>query len=139
MIEFKTHTMETEFNSSNLDTRVRNILLFTAGWAWYVLDSSIEITSVYRTDSEQMRLYGGKMPSFGNVHGAWRAIDFVIKDGNKRLLEAEKCERIETLINKYIQHDIKGKYPTCVFHNVGHGWHFHIQVSYKNQTKLRRD
>lgn len=139
MIRFKTPLMETEFNSAHLDNRVRLLLFTLAGWSWYTLDKFIKITSVYRSDAEQIALYGGGMPPFGNVHGAWRAIDFVIEDAKGNNLEALKCERIATLFNKYIQHDTKNKYPTLLFHSVGHGWHFHLQVSYNNVTKLNKE
>ena len=130
MIRFKTNVIENEFNSAYLDVRVRNIVLMLAGWAEYVLERHIKITSIYRTDAEQMTLYGGKMPALGNVHGDWRAIDFVIENGKGENLEKEKCERTAKLWNKYIQHDTKDKYPTLLFHDAGHGWHFHCQVSY---------
>lgn len=60
-----------------------------------------------------------------NVHATGRAIDLVLKF-QKRFLDQEKFfKKIAYLVCKaYPRADRK---PTCLFHNSGTGWHFHIQ------------
>lgn len=141
MIIFKSGRLKKEFNSPDLDRRVRMLIFMLSGYVEYTYGMRLKITSVYRSDAEQMEIYGGKMPSYGNIHGQWRAIDFVIEKQDGTNMKHDDCIKLASDFNhNYIQHDNQDRYPTLVFHSIQKGdiGHFHCQVSYKNQTRLRR-
>jgi len=141
-IEFKTERIKKEFSDKRLDKRLLTILYFImgfigkeVGYGNYVL-----ITDIFRTNKEQIGIYGGKMPLCGNIHGCWRAIDFILKNAVGDNWNIEQCKSMEKIINQNIRYNRDDKYKTCIFHavQIGDKGHFHIQTSWKNETLLRR-
>ena len=138
MIQYKTETIKKEFESNQLDKRLKLLIFMIVGLLENEHDCQAKITSVYRSDTEQKQLYGGKMPPFGNVHGQWRAVDLVAYH-NGSLIPTAVGKDIRDCLNQRIQHDKENRYPTVVYHNIGYGWHFHVQVSFKDETKLKKE
>lgn len=141
-IEFKTQRIEDEWTDKQLDKRLKVILYLVMGIVGelYGYGNYILITDINRTDPEQIKIYGGKMPKSGNIHGCWRAIDFVIKDAFGQNWGVDLCKSVTKLFNSLIKYNKEDRYKTFVFHSVqvGDKGHFHEQVSWKNQTLIRR-
>ncbi len=70
-------------------------------------------TSIYRP-------FNGKKHS---VHNVYRGFDF-----RSRIFTKEEINAILDYVNdKYIYDPLRPNYKVAIFHNVGYGWHFHIQ------------
>lgn len=98
-----------------------------------------KITEVFRTDAEHKAIYKDRSDMPGNTHGDWRAADVIIELGSGlNMPHTEAMSLCEYINSKFILNDLDEK-NVCKYHSVqtGDTGHFHIQVSYTNQTRLR--
>jgi len=107
MVYFKYGTAREEYQK--LGGKIRNILDVIDALMQALYGKDTIITSVYREDKK-------------SPHHYYRAADVSTKG-----LEHEKCLHIKSLINLIFPYD-KEYYQTVLYHNVGMGWHFHVQV-----------
>lgn len=69
----------------------------------------------------------GQVPGESGVHATLRALDFVT--GASPIINAELAQKINSLFPRS-----DGK-PTLMWHDVGYGLHFHLQVPWTNNFK----
>lgn len=127
-MRFKTKRIEQEWDSIDPDFRVRVIALALDWYCKkYVNKRGIILTHIYRTNDEQRDIYKNiarfKLKPWSSTHTFWRAIDV----GVNSYTENERREMCN-FINKYFNYS--GSHNCCVYHNVGLGWHFHLQVDW---------
>lgn len=129
-MRFKTERIEKEWNDKRLDFGLRIIALTVD---WYCTENfgrDIQLTDIYRTQEEQDRYYKDdpnyKIQKWYSTHQFWRAIDV----GVNKYSESQRQE-LCNYINKHFNY--KGSHNTCVYHNVGKGWHFHLQTDWLKQ------
>lgn len=130
-MRFKTNRIEKEWNSEQLDFRVR-IIALALDWYCrkYVNKRGIILTDILRLDSEQDEIYKNdpayKIKPWRSTHQDWRAID----TGVNAYSEMQR-QKMCNFVNKYFNYS--GSHSCCVYHNVGRGWHFHLQVDWKEE------
>lgn len=129
-MRFKTKRIEQEWDSTNLDFRVRILAL---ALDWYCKKNinarGIILTDIFRTNDEQRQIYKNnarfKLKSWMSVHQLWRGIDV----GVNAYTEEQRHEMCN-FINKYFEY--AGSHNSCVYHrvksNIKSAWHFHLQV-----------
>lgn len=127
-MRYKTSRIEQEWNSDKLDFRLR-IIALALDWYCkkYINKRGIVLTHILRIWDEQKEIYKTnprfKLNPWHSVHEYWRGIDA----GVNAYTEEER-QRMCNFINKYFQYF--GRHCCCVYHNVGLGWHFHLQVDW---------
>ena len=128
-MRFKTGRIEKEWNSEKLDFRVR-LLAIALDWYCrkYVYKRGINLTHIFRSNEEQREIYKNnakfKVAPWGSTHEYWRAIDVGVN-----AFDEEERQRMCNFVNKRFNY--YGSHNCCVYHNVGKGWHFHLQVDWK--------
>ncbi len=132
-MRFKTVRIANEWESDNLDKRLRVIVIFLDWYCLKFLKRDIQLTCIHRTQKEQNAIYGGnpkyqKKP-WKSVHQFQRGIDIGVN-----AFTTEVKQILCNMLNKRFSY--KGNYKTCVWHDVGLGDHFHIQVDGTNETKI---
>lgn len=97
-----------------IDPRLREIVCRLESFLWQTLDYELTITSTIRIIHDKT-----------GIHACGRAVDIRTRD-----LSLEMINYIVRWINKEYPYDHKRpKKVSCMYHSVGLGWHFHIQVS----------
>lgn len=92
-----------------LGKEIRNIIDVVDALLRALYEQDTIITSVYREDKN-------------SPHHYYRAADV-----STRGLGHKECRYIQSLINIIFPYD-REHYQTVLYHNVGLGWHFHVQV-----------
>lgn len=68
-----------------------------------------------------------------SVHNVYRGFDF-----RSHIFTKEEIEQILNYVNeKYIYDPMRPQFKVAIYHNVGKGWHFHIQSH--PRTTLRKE
>lgn len=138
MIRFLEPKLKDEFE--RMDGRLR-IIVFA--WAQHLEEKKqgdVLVTHIHRTQAEQDAIYGGDKVSkalrekyladpWRSCHQDWRALDASIRT-------LEQPDYQEEWLNKHFSYDSREKYPTAKLHNIGHGSHIHIQVSWKDEARI---
>jgi hypothetical protein len=134
LIKFKhdsQHNLPLEFEK--IDWRLRFIVMAWTAEVQLKFDYTPIITEIMRTQEEQDYIYTNLAPEdlkekykaehFQSVHQYGRGIDLRSADMTQ--------EMIDFTINyfKHIIYDIDRKIQTLVYHEVGDGIHFHIQIN----------
>lgn len=130
-MRYKSDRIKKEWGSGKLDKRLQFIVIFLD---WYCTNfikridgkkTDIQLTCIFRTQAEQDSIYGNnvkyKRKKWLSVHQFYRGVDIGVNafsSDTKKLL----CD----LLNKHFKN--MGKSKVCIWHNVGLGDHFHIQV-----------
>lgn len=130
MIYYKTERQRSEFKL--LDIRLQFIFWSVASVAYERKKYHTIVTECIRTKQEDEQ-YGGV-----GIHVIRRALDFnFCKDETDegRIIDKEFTEWICDFVNNYIPYGY-GKFKTILFHTVGAGKHFHLQVSRKIKTTI---
>ncbi len=117
-IEFKTADMQKQFDlhgshdKPGFSPKLRAIILEMAYYAWRYIEKTIVITDVIRNDKTSVHRYG-------------RGCD--VRTHN--FTDGEQLE-LETHLNEYFPYGNHEKpwIKTCSRHDVGSGFHFHLQV-----------
>lgn len=120
---FKTERQQQEWNSPELDPRLRGIVLAVAEFVWRNYKRSAVITSIWRSDAEQKSIYGEDVKKL-SPHQFWRGIDMRTRDYTQ-----DEITGIIAFLNKNWPR-VDGK-PLVIYHDVGRGDHLHIQVPHK--------
>ncbi len=122
-VQFKSERLLQEWNSRELDTRMRAILLALAEYIERNYNKGLVVTSIHRTTAEQKSIYGQDTTRV-SPHQFWRAIDI-----RTWIYDANEVTGILAFLNKWWpRSDSK---PLAIYHDVGRGAHIHIQVPYK--------
>ena len=137
-MRFKRKRIEQEWNSDQLHFRVR-ILALVLDWYCkkYVNVRGINLTHIFRSNEEQRDIYKNntkfKLAPWHSTHEYWRAVDV----GVNAFTETQRQEMCN-FVNKRFNYS--GSHNCCVYHNVGRGWHFHLQVDWhKSLTVYEND
>lgn len=129
-IKFRSNSLYMEFlNQKRTDPRVRSLALELALYV-KLLGSELEVTQIGRTKRSQVRIYGYDRKS-GHRERPSRAIDFSGRNISREI------------INKLVEHfkfylDL-GYYYSLIYHDVGAGYHFHLQVPHAKYNKILWD
>ena len=136
MILFKTENEKQEWNDSKLDNRLKFIVYSISGYVKEKWNVDLTITEVFRIQQEQDRVYKDnpeyKISPWLSVHQEWRGIDFRSTDFTN-----EQINELLKYINDIVDYGRIGK-NTMICHDVGSGLHLHLQVSYLEQTMLKK-
>lgn len=109
-MRYANEKIEREWNNPLLDDRVIEIALWFDNYCELQYGTDTILTSIFRT-------WGS------GVHEAWRAIDV-----GSNAFTYSQCIEIRNAVNKKFPR--LGIFKTCVYHNSGFGWHFHLQVGW---------
>ena len=116
MINFKENILREEW--IKLDSRVRKITNLMDAIMYLLYGVTVTVTSVYREDVH-------------STHHYYRAADI-----RSREIKEEECVYLSALINVIFPYG-KGSHETVIYHDVGEGVHFHIQVKAKSEERKR--
>ena len=100
-----------------LDSRLRFLVWALVGFVSQFRKDLI-ITSIFRPDP-------------GSVHGHWRGID-----ARSSIFSSTQRQRILAFTNQLRYDRAKPELDTAIHHNVGQGWHFHLQTNSGAETIL---
>ena len=132
MIYFKTEEEQEEF--WKLDTRLRLLLYMIEE---YILGLNEGVDGVLVTDALRTKHEDNALGAVG-IHPTGRALDFVLVDvDKKRVTKPTLVSKILSVINNHVLYN-SGPYKTLIYHDVGHGAHFHLQVNRSGETILRK-
>lgn len=137
-----------------MDPRLQFIALSMMGFAEFHFGKDLVVTEIFRTKEQQISYYPDK-PYRPSVHQYGRGIDFGIRQYTQGELDAAiaggqpsphpgiPVKEINLFDEWYSQivsyDDERPDYDSIVHHNVGLGDHLHIQVSWRNSTRLKSD
>ena len=107
MIYFKHDRQREEF--LKVDPDLRNIIEVFSALLSAIYKVRTVITSVFREDKHSPHYY-------------YRAVD--IRSGD---MKPTKCIELANIMNIIFKYG-SGPYNTVLYHSVGTGWHFHLQV-----------
>lgn len=125
-----------EWESGKLDKRVEIMAIYLD---WYCRNfvrridgqkGDIQLTCIFRTQKEQEAIYG-KGTKKKSTHQYWRAVDIGVN-----AFSFTTREMLANMMNKRFKNI--GKAKCCVWHNVGLGDHFHLQVGGGKYSKMMR-
>lgn len=126
-MRFKTYRQSDEWESKNLNERLRNIILCLDYFSVAKFGKEIVITDIYRTQEEQDEIYkkhpNYKKKPWKSVHQFWRGIDI-----RSSIFEKEEINELLFVLNRIPYDPKRSKKKTAQVHTVGKGLHFHIQV-----------
>ena len=120
-VECKTQRIRKELHSGKLDLRLVALVVAVAVHVLGRYGKVIEITEIFRTHGEQLRIYPDK-PNRRSVHESWRGVDIVVRG-----LGEKEYQQIRDWVNHRWPYG-KKRYKTCKFHDVGLGPHLHLQA-----------
>lgn len=138
MIRFLHPKLKEEFGK--IDRRLRIIILAFAQHLKEKNQGDVLMTHILRTQEEQDAIYTSDKVDketrdryiatpWRSTHQDGRAVDVSI-----RMLDLPEYQ--EQWLNKHFNYDERDKYPTAKLHNIGHGSHLHIQVSWRCETRI---
>lgn len=147
----KTAIMHDQFR--RMDPRLQLIALSIAAFCDLYFRKDIVVTEIFRTKAQQLLYYPNRKykPS---VHQFGRGIDFGIRAYGAGELDSKKdgarlphpgftdaeIEMLDEWYSKIVQYDDeRPDFDSMVHHDVGLGDHLHIQVSWRNTTRIRSD
>jgi len=116
LINFKENILREEW--IKLDPRVRKITYLMNAIMDLLYGVNVTVTSVYRLDVH-------------STHHYYRAADIRSRD-----IKEEECVYLSALINIIFPYG-KGAHETVMYHDVGEGAHFHVQVKVRSEEKKR--
>jgi hypothetical protein len=129
-LKFKSKSLYNEFvDSRKTDPRVRSLAL-ELGFFANLIGSSLEITQIGRSKRSQIKIYGFDKKS-GHREKPSRAIDFSTKNLPKKI--------IDKLIEHFNFYLDLGYHYSLIYHDVGAGYHFHLQVPHTKYNKILWD
>lgn len=130
-MRYKNDRIKKEWESEKVDKRLQIILLYLD---WYCKNfavrtdgkkTDIQVTGLHRTQKEQDRIYRNnpkyKKKPWKSVHQDWRGGDVGVNafsTKTKRFLRDMLNRRFKNM----------GTSKVCVWHDIGLGDHFHLQV-----------
>ena len=114
MLHYGNQKLETEFQDTRLDPRLKAIVLLATAYTFYKFGEVLWLTSVYRPDDP-------------GVHGLWRGVDLDNDAGLNKSQKQEICDYINWL---FTYDPERSKFKVCLYHTVlGRGGdHLHFQV-----------
>jgi len=133
-VRFKNDRVEKEWESMKLDFRLVIIVGFIDWWCKKYVNridgkkKDIQITCIYRTQSEQEAIYGKGTKKL-STHQYWRAVDIGVN-----AFSTETKKELVDILNLHLKN--MGNSKVCVWHNIGLGDHFHIQVGSGEHSKI---
>jgi hypothetical protein len=121
VIKFATAKVKEEWNSGDLDERLKVLVCAAAFYCWTEFKKPLMITCIYRDDG---------------VHGDWRGVDARVSyyDALKRdivwYLSEDQAMQLEKWISDHFTYDPDREFQTAFYHkNRGSkGWHLHFQT-----------
>jgi hypothetical protein len=129
-LKFKSKSLYDEFlDSRKTDPRVRSLAL-ELGLLANLIGSKLEITQIGRSKNSQIKIYGFDKKS-GHRERPSRAIDFSTKNLSKGT--------IDKLIEHFNFYLNLGHHYSLICHDVGAGYHFHLQVPHAKYNKILWD
>lgn len=145
----KTTILRDEFR--RMDPRLQVLAFSIAAFCDFHFGKDIVVTEIYRTKAQQLKYYPNRKyrPS---VHQYWRGIDFGVRPYGAGELDSEEdgtrmphpgftdgeIATLDEWYTKAVQYDDeRPEYDSTIYHDIGLGKHLHIQVSYRNTTRLR--
>jgi hypothetical protein len=134
LINYKTVRIEQEWRSGRLDGRVVFIVYALAGYVFNEFGKLLTLTHIYRSDDEQDSFYANDSKytasPWKSTHQYWRAVD-----GSINGFTPDELKKINEFLNGHL---VYNKYhPVLVMHDVGLGFHFHIQVDGDGVTEIK--
>lgn len=129
MIYYASDKLESDY--LEVDSRLRIIMPFIASKILADRNMNVIITSAIRTAEQDRALKAS------GVHVAKRALDFNMWDpvARKKHYNPEYAGELCDFVNSQI---IYGSHKTMIYHDVGYGQHFHLQVNPSNTMTLKR-
>ena len=132
-MRYKKERIKKEWESDKLDKRLKIIVIFLDWYCKKYMGRDIQLTCIFRTQKEQDAIYGDdpkyqKKPWY-SVHQFHRGIDIGVN-----AFTTSKKRILRNVLNKRFYYGKRHK--TCVWHDVGLGDHFHVQVSSGNTTRI---
>jgi len=137
-LRFKNKRIQNEWESGKLDKRLMIIVSYLD---WFCKEyvtrvdgtkQDIQITCLFRTQSEQDAVYKNNVKyqkkKWMSVHQIKRGADIGVN-----AFSTEMKKALQAMLNKRFY---GGSHSTCVWHNMGLGDHFHVQVSSDTFTKI---
>lgn len=137
-----------------MDPRLQFIALSMMGFAEFHFGKDLVVTEIFRTEQQQRDYYPGR-PYRASVHQYGRGIDFGVREYREAELDAaimgglnsphpgfsdKEINLLDEWYSKIVSYDDeRPDFDSIVHHNVGLGDHFHIQVSWRNSTRLKSD
>lgn len=129
-LKFNSKSLYSEFlDSGKTDPRVRCLAL-ELGFYAKLSGNDLEVTQIGRTRRSQLKIYGYDKKS-GHRERPSRAIDFSVKNLSK--------ESINKLVEHFRFYLDLGYHYSFIYHNVGAGCHFHLQVPHAEYNKILWD
>lgn len=146
----KTTKLRDEFKAMN--PRLQVLALSMAAFCDFHFGKDIVVTQIFRTKEQQLSYYPNRKyrPS---VHQFGRGIDFGVRPygteeldpgpGNCQLphhpgFTEGEIAALDEWYSKAVQYDDeRPEYDSTIYHDIGLGKHLHIQVSWRNTTRLR--
>lgn len=135
-MRYKNDRIKKEWESGKLDKRAQIIAVFLD---WFCKEyvrcingkkRDIQLTCIYRTQKEQEAIYG-KGTKIKSTHQFHRAVDIGVN-----AFSTDTKRMLADMINKHFKNI--GKSKVCVWHDIGLGDHFHIQVGSGAFSKILR-
>jgi len=124
MLKFKTKKLKTElFDIAQTDPRVRALTQELGFWAQKLFTKDLVITCVWRTEEEQVRIYGKPVSSAHFCQPQCRAVDV---RANHDYFTQNEMQNLDSFIKKYFPR--KDGLSPIVFHGEGDNFHIHLSV-----------
>jgi hypothetical protein len=134
LISFKSTRISQEWFSGKLDGRLVVITYALAGYVFNEFGKLLIITEIFRTDEEQDFYYSNdpayKVSPWRSTHQEWRAADI-----RGTIYAPDELKKIEKFLNDNFVYN--KAHPIAVLHDIGLGFHIHIQVDGDGQTEIK--
>jgi hypothetical protein len=119
VIAFKSDTVREQWDSGNVDARLKAVILALEGLLSRDMPPrSVVLTSIYRKP--------GAIAGESGIHGTWCAADISTASIPTPLIgEAETA--LNTIFRYGVGNDGK-PHDVAFYHNAGNGYHLHLQV-----------
>jgi len=138
-MRFKNDRIKKEWESGKVDKRLMIIVSYLD---WFCKEyvtridgtkQDIQITCLFRTQAEQDAIYKNntkyQKKKWTSVHQVKRGADIGVN-----AFSTDMKKLLRSMLNHRFYYS--GSHSTCVWHNIGLGDHFHVQVSSDTYTKI---